>query len=191
MRALLLALLLPALASAQALLPASSSGTVTARAVEQQILGEDLSCRSLVLPGLGNATSDTLTLLSGRLRLAPQTVNNGAVFYWDNSIGFVIGNQLNLAVGAALLADYVESRTSSQPLQLSATHGYRAIPRSAVGTCGSSAEPEGTQITLLATSTSRTRHCLCTSDGAGTPAYAWENNRGDVGTASVCPEVTP
>lgn len=37
------------------------------------------------------------------------------------------------------------------------------------------------------TSGARTRICLCTSDGAGTPAYAWQNIvSGTVGTTTAC-----
>lgn len=35
---------------------------------------------------------------------------------------------------------------------------------------------------------SRTRVCVCTSDGAASPTYAWVNSSsGTVGTASTCP----
>jgi hypothetical protein len=59
----------------------------------------------------------------------------------------------------------------------------------AVGTCNAAAE--GQLIRSSATggtgTTARTRVCLCTSDGAASPAYAWQNVvTGTVGTSSAC-----
>ena len=57
-----------------------------------------------------------------------------------------------------------------------------------LGTCDSDAE--GTTALDVASGVStgaRTRLCLCTSDGAGTPAYAWQNlASATVGTATTC-----
>lgn len=57
-----------------------------------------------------------------------------------------------------------------------------------IGTCNAGAEGVIRQDRLAGGTTgARTRLCLCTSDGAGSPAYAWQNIiSGTVGTSSVC-----
>jgi hypothetical protein len=62
------------------------------------------------------------------------------------------------------------------------------IGATAVGTCNAGAEGAMRRDTVGGgTGGHRTRVCLCTSDGAGSPAYAWQNMvSGTVGTSSAC-----
>lgn len=57
-----------------------------------------------------------------------------------------------------------------------------------LATCASATEGNISRDTLAGGTTGhRTRVCLCTSNGAGTPAYAWQNVvSGTVGTTSTC-----
>lgn len=62
------------------------------------------------------------------------------------------------------------------------------IGATALPTCNSAAEGvERRDSAAGGTTGHRTRKCICTSDGAGTPAYAWQNVvSGTVGTSSAC-----
>jgi len=62
------------------------------------------------------------------------------------------------------------------------------IGATAVGTCNSGAEGVMRRDSAGGGTTGhRTKVCLCTSDGAGTPAYAWTNlGSGTVGTSTAC-----
>lgn len=71
---------------------------------------------------------------------------------------------------------------------------YYALSATAIGTCDSANEGRTRRDnTAGGTSTSaRTRACLCTSDGAASPTYAWVNvHSGAVGTTTTCPANTP
>jgi hypothetical protein len=64
------------------------------------------------------------------------------------------------------------------------------IAAKALGTCGASREGDILRDTAAGGSTTgeRTRLCMCGSDGAGTPAYAWQNLvSGTTGTTTTCP----
>lgn len=72
----------------------------------------------------------------------------------------------------------------------------RISTASALGTCGAGAEGIFRWVTATGgTSTgARTKICLCTSDGAASPAYSWKNISGvfasdaaSVGDATTCP----
>jgi len=74
------------------------------------------------------------------------------------------------------------------PLKVGDPDGLQLTDTAALPTCVVGIE--GTfkrDGTTGAASTARTRVCLCTSDGAATPAYAWVNAvSGTVGTATTC-----
>lgn len=74
------------------------------------------------------------------------------------------------------------------PVLVDDAQGIRVAAKT-LGTCGADT-PEGAELDDAAaggTSGARTRRCKCTSDGAGTPAYAWQNTAtGTVGTATTC-----
>ena len=63
------------------------------------------------------------------------------------------------------------------------------VAAKALGTCGASTEGDELRDSAAGgTSGSRTRKCLCTSDGGATPAYAWQNTvSGNLGTTTTCP----
>lgn len=80
---------------------------------------------------------------------------------------------------------------ANKPVWVNDTDGLYLQPYSAASlpTCGGSGVPEGTIRTVLAASSSRGRVCVCTSDGAGTPAYSWRNllDPSTAGTSTTCP----
>lgn len=164
---------------------------LTATRISEQLLGEYFSMKTLVLTE-NRSTVDGLTLMGSRLRFS--SVSSGAYLVYDPNIGLVCGAQFKVAAGGALLADYLASSQQDRPVRVAQTHGLGHVCAAAlVGTCGVGTIVEGTTQCLQATASSRTRYCTCTSDGAGTPAYAWALNwgAGTVGTSTTCPEVTP
>lgn len=76
---------------------------------------------------------------------------------------------------------------SGKPVLVDDADGFR-IAAKTLPACGTVLE--GTELIDSAaggTSGARTRKCLCTSDGAGAPAYAWQNMvTGTVGTSTAC-----
>lgn len=65
---------------------------------------------------------------------------------------------------------------------------YVKIGATSIGTCNAGAEGVTRRDSAGGGTTGhRTKLCLCTSDGAGTPAYAWTNlASGTVGTTTAC-----
>ena len=66
-----------------------------------------------------------------------------------------------------------------------------------LSTCGTSIAEGTVSAQGGGTGGTRTKLCLCTSNGAGTPSYAWENVTGvfatqaaSIGTATACPDPT-
>lgn len=185
---IVLMVLLPCVAFAQ-WSNAQQAGGLTQQRISEYLLGGDLSMESLVLTENNPATA-ALTIMGGRLCLF--SISNSC-FYYDRTTGLLTFNvQLKNVLGGNLLTDYLMSAQQDRPVAFSETRGFRHVcAASLVGTCGSGTIVEGTQQCLLATLTSRTRYCTCTSDGAASPTYAWANSLGDVGDATTCPEVTP
>jgi hypothetical protein len=89
--------------------------------------------------------------------------------------------------------DQLNPKTSTSPITFVSSKGLLHVVTAALGTCALARE--GTEMrdnTSGGTSGDRTRICLCTSDGGGTPAYAWVNigcpdTVGDATTCPVCP----
>lgn len=169
--------------------PLRHQQTLTQQHISEYLLGGDLSMESLVLTE-NNPVTAALTIMGGRLCLF--SISNSC-FYYDRTTGLLTFNvQLKNALGGNLLTDYLMSAQQDRPVAFSETRGFRHVcAANLVGTCGSGTIVEGTQQCLSATLTSRTRYCTCTSNGAGSPTFAWQNNLGDVGDTTTCPEVTP
>jgi hypothetical protein len=116
----------------------------------------------------------------------------GAFCLYMNLSLEILGTDGSFFIGAGqnMLMDAQYPRQDTIPFEHRGTKGYRHVPVSlaTLGTCGTSAAPEGTEVTLSASSLSaRTRKCICTSDGGSTPAYAWANLlTGTVGTSTAC-----
>lgn len=151
---------------------------------------------SYVSSAVSGADGFVLANSGARLRLAPTSVNSGAYLAWDSGLGILLGNNVVAAEGASVLADNVQPRRATETLKLNGEHGVNFQPRAAVGTCGSTSQPEGTMIMLAGTTTSQTRLCTCISTGGGSPAFRWRSNwRSDVNavgsTTTDCPEITP
>lgn len=91
----------------------------------------------------------------------------GCISYWNNSTGVRFDC---LVHSTQVTTQWLNMQTSTVPTCDSTVEG-RVIRHSGTG----------------GTSGARTRACLCTSDGAATPAYAWQNVvTGTVGTATTC-----
>jgi hypothetical protein len=153
------------------------------------MLGEDISAETMVLAGTGDASDDTLTLLSGRIRMVPSTVNANALFYFDAS-GFKLDNQVNVAAGAAILVDYVVPRQNSIPLSLGDSDGSVFALQASPGTCD--AAHKGAVVGVSESATSATRLCRCIRTSSSGD-YRWLNmdnaTRGT--TTTDCPDTTP
>lgn len=167
-----------------------SEPKLTPTRISEQLLGEYFSMGTLVITE-NRSTMDGIALMGSRLRFS--SVSAGAYLVFDSNIGLVCGTQFKVAAGGNLLADFLASSQQDRPVRVSQTHGFGHVCAAAlVGTCGVGTIVEGTiQCIQASAGVSRTRYCTCTSDGAGSPTYAWENNRGDIGNATTCPTVTP
>jgi hypothetical protein len=168
-----------------------SEPAITPTSISEQLLGEYFSMETLVITE-NRSTVDGLTLMGSRLRFS--SVSSGAYLVFDSNIGMVCGAAFKLAAGGALWADFIVSSQADRPVRVSQSHGLGIVCAAALtGTCGSGTIVEGTTQCLQATGTSRTRYCTCTSNGAGTPVWAWalDWGAGTVGDATTCPEVTP
>jgi hypothetical protein len=187
-RAVVALVLAAAVAQAQGVPPRASG--VTAQSLSEQLLGGYFSMNSLVLTE-SNPARTALAIMGGRVYLYSTT---NAYFFFDPAIGVVFASQIKNAPGGNLLTDYLMSAQQDRPVAFSESRGFRHVCAAAlVGTCGAGTITEGTTQCLSATVTSRTRYCTCTSNGAGSPVYAWalEGGAGAVGDATTCPEVTP
>ena len=169
-----------------------STEPVTASKIREQLLGEYFSLGTLVITQNNPATA-ALTIMGGRLYLFS---NSSAYVFYDRTTGLItFGAEVKNALGGNWLSDYwMSAQNDARPVAVSDIEGFRHICAAAlVGTCGVANIVQGTTQCLQATATSRTRYCTCTSNGAGTPAYAWALNfgAGTVGDSTTCPEVTP
>lgn len=104
----------------------------------------------------------------------------GAATVFDQGDGFG-GKQGSFGAGANYTGNFNTTGgiTADSYLKTSGT---------LIGTCNSLSERQLKSDSLAGgTSGARTRLCMCTSDGAGTPAYAWVNIvSGTVGTSTAC-----
>lgn len=169
----------PAVARAQFV---AQDGGLTAAEVLALLLGQPVSVQSVVVVGTGDATKDAVTILSGRLRLAPQTVNANATIYFDAS-GFQITNQLNVAPGAAVVADYMVPRQAGFPQGLGTSTGIQRTVTTTLPVCSVSVRPREV---IYAGPGFMDRACRCVLLADGT-SYAWLNtDSGTVGTTTDC-----
>jgi hypothetical protein len=103
----------------------------------------------------------------------------------------VTGTTLTIANGGLDMNNNatIVNTGANKPVWVNDTDGLYIQPYSSasLGTCGTI--PEGTIRTVLAAGASRTRVCVCTSDGAGSPAFEWRNlqDPSTAGTATTCP----
>lgn len=165
----------------------------TPEQVQASLVGEEVAMRSLTLAGNGTYTADVLTLHSGQIRMVPTTVAANGYIRWNDSIeGFDFGKPIINCAGCAARIDIIEPRQATVPVRIDGAHGLRIGLQSAVGTCGSSEEPEGTTIQLAATASSATRLCRCIRTSSSGD-YRWFNmdNATRGSTTTDCPETTP
>ena len=108
-------------------------------------------------------------------------------YLYSDGTGIQTPGQITV-VGRSYFRGYLGNDSSGQPLFTDDAEGFQLASTAALPTCAASLE--GTfkrDGTTGAASTARTRVCLCTSDGAASPAYAWVNAvSGTVGTATTC-----
>lgn len=152
-------------------------------------LGEDVSYEHVTITGT-SSSADALTILSGRIRMAPSTVSSGAIFYFDPSIGFVLNGQLNIAPGGPVFADYLLPRQNSLPVTVGDSDGTVFACQSSPGTCD--AAHKGAVLCVNESATSATRLCRCILTASGGD-YRWLNmdtaTRGS--TTTDCPDTAP
>jgi hypothetical protein len=167
--------------------------TPTAENARELNLGRRLSLRSLVLTEV-SPNAPAFAMMGGRLLLSHRNNNNAYLTYNISTGNIDFGQAIRNQPGAPLYTDYLGTAQGDRPILVSETRGIGHVCAAAlVGTCGVGTIVQGATQCLQATASSRTRYCTCTSDGAGTPVYAWalDWGAGAVGTATTCPEVTP
>lgn len=154
--------------------------------LQATLLGRDLSLNTAVLTQ-ANPTGDTLTILNGRLRLAPFDVNQNAWIAYDVSLGLVFGQQMNNCAGCSLMTDVIWPRQGTASVQIQGAHGLTLVPQSAVDSCTS--DKKG-QLTTL-TSDGRLYQCNGTSSQTFGYRKSWSGSL-DFGaiSATSCSSLT-
>jgi hypothetical protein len=153
----------------------AESFTATATSGTAFAVTSQLTCAVDLGPGaldcLGTDGSGFVTLPDGAVLKVGDTVLQNA--------------QVTIVNGYLTLSNSAIRRLAGDAVPIEG--GARSVA-AALGACNA-----GNEWTLKADSASgastshRSRLCLCTSDGAGTPAYAWQNAvSGTVGTDTTC-----
>lgn len=109
------------------------------------------------------------------------------------ALSYVIATDQMTFTGILRATSAINSDGSVAGTTASFSTGVRITASQTLPTCASGNEGV-TYRQSGGTSGARTKLCLCTSDGAGTPAYAWQNitsffasEAASVGTATTCP----
>jgi hypothetical protein len=128
--------------------------------------------------------------------VAFKCVNNCAIDLGSGANDWISSNGTSVVIGQGGLSVYGGSITTTggTPLYLSGTGAVNMttginINLTAIGTCDSTKEGDVRRMTGTGGTgtTLRTRMCICTSDGAASPAYAWMNLvSGTVGNSTTC-----
>jgi hypothetical protein len=160
--------------------------------VQAATLAQPMSFNNLLLTEAAPTGSALMLVGGARFWWTTPAINGNAHCEWDNNIGISCASALQIGAGASFFADSIYSRQGDRSVSIDQAQGLRFAPQSSIGTCdnttGSGHSREG-DVKLLsgAVLSARSRLCLCTSDGGGTPAYAWLNVvTGTVGTSSAC-----
>lgn len=144
------------------------------------------------------ATANQLTFNVGMVNLPTTTIQAGSCpsgascyMFADNGQWFYLFPSADVSGCAANREGGLRAYSTDKTLRYcDGTAARRVTVDSLVTlpTCGASTEGMArVDGASGGTSGARTRLCLCTSDGAGTPAYAWQNvESGTVGTTTTC-----
>lgn len=151
-------------------------------------LGEDVSFEKVTVTGT-SSTEDAITILSGRLRMAPKTVAS-AVIYWDVNNGFNVGNQLNMCDGCYIAVDNLAPKQAAIPLTIGDGDGTSFYCQASPGTCDTTHKGAVVCVSESASSATRLCRCIKTSSSGN---FRWLNmdnaTRGT--TTTDCPDTTP
>lgn len=127
---------------------------------------------------ISNAGNTTLSLRG--------TATDGA-----SALAIKLGNNATLSTAGAKMVSFQNNGTEKAFVDLNGSIAMVTSPT--LQTCASALEGLMTR-GAGGTSGARTKICLCTSDGAGSPAYAWKNisdifalDASSVGTTTTCP----
>jgi hypothetical protein len=183
---------LPAVARAQFVASSGASATQVLAA----LVGQNLSVNKLT----ATASSGTAVAATSQLACAVDFGPGAADCIGTNGSGYItadsnavfdvgtsrVQNDQVTTVYLTMINGGTIRRLDSAPISIEG--GVRNVA-AALGTCSA-----GTEWTIKADTASgvstgaRSRSCLCTSDGAGSPAYAWQNVvTGNLGTTTTCP----
>lgn len=160
--------------------------------VQAATLAQPMSFNNLLLTEASPTGAGLMLVGSSRLWWTTPAINGNAHCEWDNSFGISCSSALRIGAGASFNADVLYSRQGDRSVSVEQAEGLRLAPQSIIGTCDNTAATgharEGDMKILSGTSLSaRTRVCVCSSDGGGTPAFAWLNVvTGTIGTSSAC-----
>lgn len=136
-----------------------------------------------------NGTTDLFTVSGTGTATATALTATAAV-----TGGTLASNDTLSVTGIATLSDdllaqsTISNTTASQAVTISDAQGLLIVSQT-LPTCAA-----GLEWTLVSDAASgvstgaRSRMCMCTSDGAGTPAYAWQNIvTANIGNTTTCP----
>jgi hypothetical protein len=131
------------------------------------------------------------TNASGHILLGP-VASNTIVKIGDTTTLTGNGDWTNVNGVFDLQFNAYMTNTQTKPVLVDDAQGFRIAPKAIAGLpqCGVDVQ-EGTFWPVLAAGGVATGLCLCTSDGAGTPAYAWarinlQAGTFTTGTATTC-----
>ncbi len=159
---------------------AFSAGLTTTTLTATGLVSSTIASGSIAFQSLTGAKWSTLTAGSHYFS------DNGSSFGFTGYNGITIPTSTDVYFdggGSVALRGGTGSNGSLTLLAGSWKQSVTALP-----TCASGTEGFITRDTLKGGTTGhRTAMCLCTSDGAGSPAYAWTNmTTGTVGTTTTC-----
>ncbi|QSQ14032.1 hypothetical protein [Myxococcus landrumensis] len=138
---------------------------------------------------LGPGTRNHIgTDAAGRILLGPDDGGGATEVRLSGSLSL----KTNLIVGAAIDLNFNAFMVNSwpdYPVVVSDADGLKVAPATTLKTCTSALEGTLQSLTFAAGSGNTTRLCYCTSDGAASPAYHWQNvATGFIGTGGGdCP----
>jgi hypothetical protein len=126
-----------------------------------------------------------------RVAWVPSTFNTylGNAANGSSAFAHKFGANTTLSTDGARIAGFYSDANSTLRFSVHASGGIQSTSAT-LATCNSGNEGRIDRDVAAGVSTgNRTRICVCTSDGAGTPAYAWRNlATGNVGTSTTCPD---
>lgn len=137
-------------------------------------------------PGVDNIAGSNA---SGETIFGRVGVTTGVVRFYGTAIGFNVTATNVLTYNAALdqgNTAFARNTNSGRPYRIADAEGLLVDPSTTLQACNSTTHGTLKPLSFAASSGTRTRLCVCTSDHAATPVFRWQNVvTGTVGTTDT------